>query len=134
MTDKKTNSSGSVSISIARQPVFNTKKDLWGYELVCVCDAGDIGSAVPVEDNVAVNVASSNYTGIQQVVDRGKKIIVNFNEKNILDDSPYALPPRLAVIRVPEKLLVNKGIVESLLKFKKDGYVIAIDCFTGISG
>jgi c-di-GMP phosphodiesterase len=131
MTDKNTNIAGSVSISIARQPVFNTKKDLWGYELVCVCDMGEIGATVAMEDNVAVNVASSNYIGIQQVVDKGKKIIVNFNEKNILDDSPYALPPRLAVIRVPEKLLVNKSLVDSLINLKKDGYIIAIGGFTG---
>ena len=91
MTDKNTNSAGSVSISIARQPVFNTKKDLWGYELVCVCDAGEIGSTVAIEDNVAVNVASSNYIGIQQVVDKGKKIIVNFNEK--IRVLPHKLPP-----------------------------------------
>jgi c-di-GMP-related signal transduction protein len=64
------------------------------------------------------------------VVERGKKIIVNFNEKNVLDDSPYALPPKLAVVRVPERLLVNSGVVDSLLRFKKDGYHIAIGGFT----
>ncbi len=134
MADKKRDIAGSITISIARQPVFNAKKDLWGYELVCVCNSMDIGETISIEDNIAVNVASSNYIGIQQVVERGKKIIVNFNEKNVLDDSPYALPPKLAVVRVPERLLVNSGVVDSLLRFKKDGYHIAIGGFTGVSG
>ncbi|NLD39081.1 MAG: HDOD domain-containing protein [Desulfatiglans sp.] len=134
MAEKKRDGAGSITISIARQPVFNTKKDLWGYELVCVCNSTDIGETISIEDNVAVNVASSNYIGIQQVVERGKRIIVNFNEKNVLDDSPYALPPKLAVVRVPEKMLVNSEVVDSLLRFKKDGYHIAIGGFTGASG
>jgi c-di-GMP-related signal transduction protein len=70
MAEKKMGSAGSITISIARQPVFNTKKDLWGYELVCVCNSTDIGETISIEDNVAVNVASSNYIGIQQVVER----------------------------------------------------------------
>ncbi len=131
MEDKKKISRDSVYVSIARQPVFNKKKDLWGYELICVSNAGEIGTSITAEENVAVNVASSNYIAIQQVLDRGKKIIVNFNEKNILDDSPYALPPVLTMVKVPENLLSNRNVVDSLLKLKTDGYLIAIGDITG---
>ncbi len=131
MADHQNSCTDSLSMFIARQPVFNKKKDLWGYELFCVCNEGEIGSVISKDINVAVNIASSNYIGIQQVLDRGKKIIVNFNEKNLLDDSPYALPPGLTVIKVPEGLLANKSVSDSLIKLKTDDYLIAVGDFTG---
>ena len=83
MNEKKTQNEHPVSVSIARQPVFDEKGRLWGYELFCVGSDETTRSGFPEHENVALNVASSAYIGLQQILERGKKIIVNFNEKSM---------------------------------------------------
>ena len=110
MTEKKTQNEHPVSVSIARQPVFDEKGQLWGYELFCVGSDETTRSGFPEHENVALSVASSAYIGLQQILDRGKKIIVNFNEKSMLDDLPYAFPPILAAVKVAEDIYAQPHV------------------------
>ena len=120
-----------VSVSIGRQPVFDDRRRLWGYELYCVGNAYGGGSGFPEEESVAVSVASSAYMGLQQVLNRGKKILVNFSEKGILEDLPYALPPVVAAVKVEEKLGRRPPVPEVLSRLKSEGYLVAVSGFTG---
>lgn len=131
MTEKKTQNEHPVSVSIARQPVFDEKGQLWGYELFCVGSDETTPSGFPEHENVALSVASSAYIGLQQILDREKKIIVNFNEKTILDDLPYAFPPILAVVKMAEDIYTQPHVPEMLKRLKSDGYLIAVGGFTG---
>jgi EAL and modified HD-GYP domain-containing signal transduction protein len=121
-----------VSVSIARQPIFDKNRRLWGYELFCVGSAG-ASFGPPEEDAVAVSVASSAYIGLQQIVEQGKKVIVHFSETSILDNLPYALPAALAAISVNEEIYAWATIPESLQKMKSDGYQIVVSAFSGNS-
>ncbi|MBU0769065.1 MAG: HDOD domain-containing protein [Proteobacteria bacterium] len=131
MTEKKTQNEHPVSVSIARQPVFDEKGQLWGYELFCVGSDETTRSGFPEHENVALNVASSAYIGLQQILGRGKKIIVNFNEKSMLDDLPYAFPPILAAVKVAEDIYTKPHVPDALKRLKSDGYLIAVGGFTG---
>lgn len=119
-------------VSIARQPIFDRKRRLWGYEIFCV---GIVESTGPdsLEESVAVNVASSAYIGFQQIMDRGKKVIVNFNEKSILENFPYAFPQNLAAVMVTEDMVSRPNVLNVLSRLKSDGYLIVVRGFTGNS-
>ena len=123
-------SSPSASVSIARQPIFDQNRRLWGYELFCV---GKGPSAKPdVEpDNTAINVAASAYMGLQQILTQGQNIMLNFDEMSILDDMPYALPPLHAAVQVDERVFLRPDIPEMLERLKSDGYLIAVRGFSG---
>lgn len=131
MTEKNAPNKHPVSVSIARQPVFDEKGRLWGYELFCVGSDGITRSGFTEQENVALNVASSTYIGLQQILARGKKIIVNFNEKSMLDDLPYAFPPILAAVKVAEDIYKQRHVPDVLKRLKSDGYLIAVGGFTG---
>jgi c-di-GMP phosphodiesterase len=131
MNEKPDTVENQASLSIARQPVFDTKRRLWGYELFCVGGGNYTLSGFPGADSTALNVASSAYIVLQQILSRGKKIIVNFSEKNILDELPYVLPPVLAAVKVSEQLCMNSSVSDSLTRLKEDGYMIALEEFTG---
>jgi c-di-GMP phosphodiesterase len=134
MTDKNTSEIDQISVSLARQPVFDVKRRLWGYELFCVAGAGDVSSGLTDGGGVAVNLAESTYIGLQQILDRGKKIIVNFSEKGILDNLPYALPAALTVIKVTRSLPLGQSALDSLNTLKSDGYMIAVEWFSNQPG
>jgi c-di-GMP phosphodiesterase len=114
-----------LTVSIARQPIFDNKGYLWGYELVC------ISNGQPLQSETATNVASSAYLCLQQIMQGGKKIIVDFSEKSILDNLPYVLPPVRAAIKVGEDIARQSSAMETLGTMKSHGYLIAVRDFTG---
>src|SRR4051812_4692040 len=85
-----------ISVSIARQPIFDEKRRLWGYELSCVGSAETTNFGFPEESSVAVSLQSSAYLSLQQLTDSGKKIIVDFTARSIMDNFPHALPSTVA--------------------------------------
>ena len=124
-----------VEISIARRPVFDANRRLWGYELFCV--GGFHGPPTQLPDSqdhdVAVNIASSAYMGLQQILAQGKSILVDFNEQSLLEQLPYALPPTGTVVMVTESMHRNTKVMQALDRLKSDGFRIAVDQFTGAS-
>lgn len=130
MTGNQNPSASSASVSIARQPIFDQNRRLWGYELFCV---GEGPSATPdcAPEETAINVAASAYMGLQQILAQGQKIMLNFDEMGILDDMPYALPPVLAALQVDERVFLRPTIPEILARLKSDGYLIAVRGFSG---
>jgi EAL and modified HD-GYP domain-containing signal transduction protein len=120
-----------ISVSIARHPIFDEKKRLWGYELFCVGSDETTTSGFPEEPHVAISVQSSAYLCLQQLMDNGKKIIVDFTEKSILENLPHALPPTLAAVKVEERVSQTPSVLESLGSLKSDGYLIAVEEFSG---
>ncbi|MFZ1983648.1 MAG: HDOD domain-containing protein [Desulfatitalea sp.] len=121
----------SATVSIARHPIFDEKRRLWGYTLDCVGVgaqrlAADAGEA----DNVAVSVATSAHMGLQQIIERDKKVLVHFSERNILDKLPYALPPALTVVQVTEEIFQQPSVLPALNQLKADGYQLAVSDFS----
>ena len=131
MTETHNSDEKNITISIARQPVFDGKRRLWGYALLCVGSAPTSLAGFPEADNVALSVAKSAYIGLQLIAERGKKVIVNFSEKNILDNLPYALPAALTVVQVSEKTFQRPSVPDMLNRLKSDGYLIAVAEFSG---
>ena len=133
MNDELSPNEKSVSIAIARQPIFDSKRRLWGYELFGVGGDDRPGSGFPKEENVALSIASSSYISLQQVLGRGNKVMVHFTEKSILYHLPYAFPAELACVNVSEQVCKRASVLDLLHGLKSDGYLLALDQFSGAS-
>jgi c-di-GMP phosphodiesterase len=125
------NSQDAFSVSIARRPVFDNRGRLWGYDLFCVGGAETLHGASASLSDTAISVASSAYLYLQQILQGGKKIIIDFTEKSILDHLPYVLPPVFSAIQVSEAICMQPASMDVLSRFRQDGYPIAIRNFTG---
>lgn len=121
----------SVTVSLGRRPVFDARRRLWGYDLFCVSGDEAAPSGQSADGGVAVQVAAGAYMGLQQILQRNKKILVPIDERSILDNLPYALPAVMAALKVDEDLLRHGAMFDQLQKFKKEGYQIAIAHFSG---
>jgi len=126
MSDEKGASGKAISVSIARQPVFDGKRRLWGYALFCVGQNGPLLSAPSEADGVAVSVASSAYMGLQHIVERGQKVLVSFSVRSLLAHLPYALPPELTVVQVTQDIYEKPDLAGALAQLKSDGYSLAV--------
>jgi c-di-GMP phosphodiesterase len=118
--------SSTTAVSVARQPIFNENRRLWGYELFCVGQSGS-----PEPDSAVIDVAASAYMALQQILKQAQKIVLNFDEMAIIDNMPYALPPGLAVVQVDEHLFLRPKMPQMLDRLKSDGYLIAVRGFDG---
>jgi EAL and modified HD-GYP domain-containing signal transduction protein len=123
--------SGAPVVSIARRPVFDNRGRVWGYELFCVGGAEMPARNSPYQLDTAINVASSAYLCLQQILQGGKKIMVDFTERSIMDKFPYALPPLLSAVKVDESIGRGNSSMEVLKGLKRDGYPIVIRNFSG---
>jgi EAL and modified HD-GYP domain-containing signal transduction protein len=61
----------------------------------------------------------------------GRKAIVDFTENSVLEKLPYVLPPALTVIKIDERASQRQSSIEALNRLKLDGYLIAVQGFTG---
>jgi EAL and modified HD-GYP domain-containing signal transduction protein len=130
LTETRSSAAEAATVSLARRPVFDDKRRLWGYELFRVGGALGPGDAANKE-SAAASLAKSAYIGLQNMLDRGKKIVLDFNAKGLLDDLPYVLPPVSAVVQVDESVMSTPEVVSSLKRLKTDGFLVAVDRFTG---
>jgi EAL and modified HD-GYP domain-containing signal transduction protein len=119
------------SVSIARRPVFDIRKRLWGYDLFCVGGADALHGDSSASPDTAISLVSSAYLYLQQILNGGKKILVDFTEKSVLDRLPYALPPVSSAIQVSEAIGRQPESMDVLNGLKNDGYLIAIRNFSG---
>lgn len=119
------------SVSIARQPVFDQNGRLWGYDLFCIGDPGNHAGESAEPLTAAACMASGASIHLKQILQGGKKAIVDFANTNISEHLPYALPPMLTVIKVAEQTSHQNSNLETLQRLKADGYLVAVSGFTG---
>ncbi len=120
MTEEKRENDESSSISFARLPIFDAERHLWGYELRYVP-----GKNTLVTDNEE-NIASGTYMALQEILDKGKKVMMGFSQKDIMCNLPYALPPSRTVVKITNIDELDDLLIESIEKLKEDKYQIVV--------
>lgn len=114
---------------LARQPIFDSHNKVWGYELLFrgspEAEAADISDS----DMATLDVASGSTIAPDDFFSGNAKILINFGQRSILEDVPYALPPAETVIQVNEDNLLDDATYEALEGMVQNGYSIALDDF-----
>lgn len=119
------------TVSFLRHPIFKVKRQLWGYQITCIDKCGDASHRIGAKGDVTELLASSSYMGLEKLLSGGKRLMVAFSQKSILDAVPYALPAASAAIKIDEKELMDPSLLPALKKLKADGYPLAIGGFSG---
>ncbi|OEU49311.1 MAG: hypothetical protein BA862_12435 [Desulfobulbaceae bacterium S3730MH12] len=114
---------------IARQPIFNTKKRLFAYELLYRGPEGFPLANVSGERATTGLLTSTFLTKGVEIVSNSKPCFVNFTEDLLLKNIPASFPKGRLVIEVLEDVRPTKEIIAVCRKFSKAGYKIALDDF-----
>ena len=116
---------------VARQPIFYENGQIWGYELLFRAGPDLNMANIKNEDLATFSVATCGFIRSQEDLDQTKKMCINFTEKLLLDGAPQGLPPAVTVIEVLENVLPSDQLVELLISYKQEGYLVAIDDYEG---
>jgi len=125
---KKTkNENDSTDLLFARQPIFDSKKKLYGYELLYRDD--DPHSAVFEDGDKATASLIVNYCGSILNDEQGPyvTIFLNLTRKLLLSDYFFPLDPKRLVVEILEDVEVDDLLVERVKELKLQGYRFALD-------
>lgn len=117
---------------LARQPIFNAKYGVYGYELLYRDTEKNRTADVKDGNSATRRVLSDAITlfGLDSLTN-SKPAFVNFTSDLILEDFPLLANPKDIVVELLEDIKVTPEIVEKVAKLKEMGYTIALDDYIG---
>jgi len=117
---------------IARQAIFDENREITGYELLY--RDGSRGNAANVRDGNAAtrSVLSDALTvfGFPKLTE-GKRAFIIFTRDLLLDDFPRLADPKDIVVELQQTVRLDDLLVGRLEQLQKDGYVLALNNYTG---
>ena len=119
-----------VNTFVARQPIFDRQRRVYGYELLYRSDPvrnefdGTEASAATrhVISNSLLSIGLENILG-------GKKAFVNFDQGLLSDGIYLALPRQTTVIEILESVEPSSSLIALCQNIHDQGYTIALDDF-----
>lgn len=115
---------------VARQPVFDRQRQIYGYELLYRSDPSSNQFDGTEATSATQQVISSTLlsVGLEKIL-CGKKAFVNFNERLLRDGIHQSLPREATVIEILESVVPTADLIELCRNVHKEGYTIALDDF-----
>lgn len=115
-------------ILLARQPIYNTNKEVVGYELL-FRENTDIPTTGIFDGNRATSrVLLSLFTESDiTTITHGLPAFINFTAELI--HNPPFFDPKSMIIEVLEDICITDKIIASLKKLKEKGFTLALDDF-----
>jgi len=118
-----------MDVYVARQPIFDRKKNIAAYELLF---RDSMSNAFPdIDGDVATSqllTRSFLNIGIEQLTG-GKKAFINFTEDLLIKQVPTMFPSEDVVVEVLEDVSPGEEVVQACRQIMEKGYVLALDDF-----
>ncbi len=115
---------------IARQPIFNHKLDVVGYELLFRGRGYAAGAQIDDAEQATATVVLNTLTELDMNrIVAGKTAWFNVSREFVLDDLILAVPPTVVGLEIPETEQFDDEMIDALRELKSAGYRLALDDF-----
>lgn len=117
-------------VHMARQPIFDRNKSVFGYELLF---RDGVQACFPkIDTNVATcSVLSHGFLAMDfEKVFQQNKVFINFPDDLLLNRIPLLFPKDHLVIEVLETVHITDAMADALQDLASQGYILALDDFT----
>ncbi|MCX7922708.1 MAG: HDOD domain-containing protein [Clostridia bacterium] len=119
-----------MEVFVARQPIFDKNKQIYGYELLYRKNSNNFFDNT-VDGNIAsasVIIDSFLVIGLQTLTG-GNKAFVNFTSSLIKQEVSTIFPKDQLVVEILETIEPDDEIISSCRRLKEQGFIIALDDF-----
>lgn len=118
-----------MEVFIARQPVFDRNRRVFGYELLY--RSGEKNAYTGTDGNAASSrVILDGIHGIGlDTLTLGTKAFINFPDAFLLKDYATILPKNKVIVEILEDTRAGEPLVQHCKELKKEGYTLALDDF-----
>jgi EAL and modified HD-GYP domain-containing signal transduction protein len=116
---------------VARQPIFDRNKKLWGYEILYRSAPGATKACINDPDEASFTVLHNllMVMDFKELIQETKGFI-NFTKRLLVEDIATILPPEHTVIEILESTIPDASTIDALKNLKTSGYLLAVDDFT----
>jgi c-di-GMP-related signal transduction protein len=114
---------------IARQPILDIHKRLYGYELLYRGASGRLLGQVSGEQATASLLSSAFLTGDIEVISNQRLCFINFTQDLLEKNLPLNFPPAKIVVEILENVEPTPAVISVCRKLKQNGYTLALDDF-----
>jgi len=112
---------------IARQPIFDRKIKLFGYELLFQSGVENCFCGIDGDQATSRVIAGSALLfGFDSLPGNGRGF-VNFTRKALLQNYASVLPKKRMVVEILENVEPDAEVMEACHRLKKKGYALALD-------
>jgi c-di-GMP-related signal transduction protein len=118
---------------LARQPILNRARELFGYELLFRDGLQNSCDGLNLELASTSVMDTSFLIGFEKIA-AGRPMFINCPRDFLLRDYVSLFPPNLVVIEILEDVKPDQEIVEACQRLKQAGYTIALDDFVDSPG
>ncbi len=116
---------------VARQPIFDARRQVFGYELLFRSGAeGGFSHGDGTEASLRVIANTLSVFGLHSLTG-GRRAFINFTRDVLLDDHAFLLPPGRTVVEILETVEPDAEVLEACRRLKRAGYVVALDDYVG---
>lgn len=116
---------------IARQPIFDRRLQVFGYEILYRAASQDNQSVFENGDRASLCVIQNLFFSMgTDLFAGGRKAFINFTQNLLLAEAPYFLPKEWAVIEILEDVEPTPEVHAACRRLKESGYLLALDDFT----
>jgi len=117
-------------IYVAKQPIFDRKGQIWGFELLFRASKLS-GTAQYVDANVATSqVLSDGFFLAAPSIEKNKHVLINFPKEMLLGGAAHTLPSEMCIIEILESVEPCPEVIAACRELKKAGFKLALDDFT----
>lgn len=121
-------------VYVARQPILDRGKNLYGYELLF---RDSLKNMVPdVDGDMATSklLLNSHINIGLDILSGGKKVFINFTRKSLVQELPSLFPRDTTIVEILEDIKPDPEIIKACKNLSQRGYVLALDDFVFQSG
>ncbi len=123
-----------MEIFIARQPIFNRSKKLFGYELLHRANMDNVFPGTDGDRATSKLLVNTFLNiGLDNIVS-SKRAFINFTEEHLLEKTAMNLPPDKIIVEVLEYVPPTPEIINACVELKEKGYILALDDFVFAEG
>ncbi|MGD9504271.1 MAG: EAL and HDOD domain-containing protein [Syntrophobacteraceae bacterium] len=118
-----------MDVFVARQPIFDAKQRVYGYELLYRANEENVFPDVD-GDRASLSVIRSVMLliGSRQMCG-GRKAFINFTRNLILDGAASYLPKEIGVVEILEDVEPDPQLLKAVKTIRAAGYPLALDDF-----
>jgi EAL and modified HD-GYP domain-containing signal transduction protein len=121
------------SVFVARQPIFDRRRNIWGYELFFRNCREDTCALITDPAAATQAVIADGFAIGTRGLPPGRFVCLNICHQDVLNSSPLALPPKTVILEIPMDEAPRMSLA-ALQGLKAKGYRIALDGYRGQKG
>jgi c-di-GMP-related signal transduction protein len=112
---------------IARQPIFDLRLKVFGYELLF--RSGQENIFKPQKEASTSVIADAVTLFDLQSLTGNAKAFINADQSALLRGAPRILPAQRIIVEILESVVLTPEVLEACTALHRDGYVLALDDF-----